>query len=65
MSNLGPRPLNSFVNDMPEYVNDCTLIQYADDTQFLHSLTLIEVDLLINQTDETIWKAKVCANDEC
>ena len=35
-----------------------TLIQYADDTQFLHSSSIHEVDSLIQMTELTLRKAR-------
>ena len=33
---IGPVLFNILVNDMIDGINDCVLVQYADDTQFLH-----------------------------
>ena len=56
--NMGPILFNIYVNDMRENINDCTLIQYADDTQFLHSSSIHEVDNLIQMTELTLRKAR-------
>ncbi len=55
---LGPVLFNIFVNDLSTYINDCTLVQYADDTQFLHSSPVHELDLLCNKTETTLRRIK-------
>ncbi len=55
---LGPILFNIFVNDMAIEIDDCTLVQYADDTQFLHSNTINELDNLVKNTEETLRKAR-------
>ncbi len=37
---LGPILLNIYVNDMADYITTRTLVQHADDTQFIHSGSL-------------------------
>ncbi len=46
---FGPILFSIFVNDIFEYVNDCVLIQYADDTQFIHSGNINNLDQLISR----------------
>ena len=41
---LGTKLFNICVNDMSDDVNDCILLQYTDDTQFLHSSTINNID---------------------
>ncbi len=55
---LGPVLFNIYVNDMYEFVTDCKLVQYADDTQFLHSDSLDNLDTLIKNAEITLTKAK-------
>ncbi len=55
---LGPVLFNIFVNDLSTYINDCTLVQYADDTQFLHSSPVHELHLLLNKTEITLRRIK-------
>ncbi len=50
---LGPLLFNIFVNDLPEFIGDGTLVQYADDTQFLYSGSLDDLKLIIYKTKET------------
>ncbi len=48
---LGPLLFNIFV---PEFIGDCTLVQYADDTQLLHSGSLDDLKLVISRKEETM-----------
>ncbi len=45
---LGPILFNIFVYDLSTYVNNGWLIQYADDTQFLHEGSIDELEELFN-----------------
>ncbi len=38
-------------------LNDCVLVQYADDTQFLHTGIVNNLENLIFKTEETLTKA--------
>ncbi len=51
---LGPILFNIFVNDLSENIKDCIIVQYADDTQFLHTSTVNEIASLISNTEETL-----------
>ncbi len=42
---------------MSSCLNDCVLVQYADDTQFLHTGTVNNVENLNVKTEETLTKA--------
>lgn len=55
---LGPILFLTYVNDLPHYISDCLVIQYADDTQFIHTGNLDEIQELINKGEETLLKAK-------
>ncbi len=44
---LGPILFSIYVNDMSSCLNDCVLVQYADDTQFLHTGTINNLENLI------------------
>ncbi len=55
---LGPILFSIFVNDISEYVNDSVLIQYADDTQFIHSGNNNNLDQLISRAKSTLSNAK-------
>lgn len=60
---LGPFLFIILVNDMAkkvnEIINDCTLVQYADDTQFLHSASVNELDYLVNKAEITLRNARL------
>ena len=55
---LGPILFNLFVNDMAHYITNCSLTQYADDTQFLHSGTLSELPNIISEAEQTLNRAR-------
>ncbi len=55
---LGPILFNIYVNDMADYITECTVVQYADDTQFLHHDTLENLDNIIKATEATLAKVK-------
>ncbi len=55
---LGPILFSIFVNDMSDHINDCILVQYADDTQFIHSDNINNIDQLITRAKVTLSNAK-------
>ncbi len=55
---LGPILFTIFINDLTDTINECEVIQYADDTQFLHSGTLDTLPHLITQAQATLTRAK-------
>ena len=55
---LGPILFTTYVNDTSNYINDCVLIQYADDTQFIHSDYINNIDQLISRAKATLSNAK-------
>ena len=54
---LGPILFGMYVNDLSDHVN-CFLVQYADDTQLLHTGTLNNVDELIRNTEDSLKKCR-------
>ncbi len=54
---LGPILFTVYVNDMQEHFNDCTLIQYGDNTQFLHSAPLQDLHTLVKNVETTQSRA--------
>ncbi len=56
---LGPILFNIHVNDVSNYINDCLLVQYADDNQFLHSGTIHEINTLISRTENTLKQIRL------
>ncbi len=55
---IGPILFNINVNDVADHITDCLLVQYADDTQFLHTSTVDNLNLLIRNTESTLLKLK-------
>ena len=55
---LGPILFSIYVNDLSQYVSDCLVIQYADDTQFVHTGNVNDVQDLIHKGEETLSKVK-------
>ncbi len=55
---LGPILFIIFVNDLSESITDCEVVQYADDTQFIHSGTLDSLPHLITHAQATLTRAK-------
>ncbi len=55
---LGPILFSVYVNDISDYITDCTLIQYADDTQLLHQGHLENLHEVINQAGIALKKIK-------
>ncbi len=52
---LGPMRFSIYVNDLAEKINSCSIIQYADDTPFLHADTVNNLEDLISKTEETLF----------
>ena len=55
---LGPILFTVYVHDMAEYFSECTLVQYADDTQFLHSGSLEDFKTMIKEAERTLVRAR-------
>ena len=56
--NLGPILFNIYVNDFRNNVGDGLFIQYADDTQFLHSDYLANIAGIINKTEASLQETQ-------
>ncbi len=54
----GPVLFSIYVNDLCESIDQCSLKQYADNTQFLHTDTIDNFEALISRTVETLRKVK-------
>lgn len=52
-----------FVSDVVETACDSEVIQYANDTQFIHSGTLDTLPRLTTQAQATFTRAKAYSND--
>ncbi len=59
---LGPILFTIYVNDLQTNVNDCLQIQYADDTQFIHSEYVENLPELLRKTEETLERVKMYFN---
>ena len=55
---LGPILFSIYVNDMAISLQDCLLIQYADDSQILVTGTVDELDMLIGRSERLLEAAK-------
>ncbi len=55
---LGPILFSVYGNDISDYITDCTLIQYADDTQQRHQGHLENLHEVINQAGIDLKKIK-------
>ncbi len=55
---LGPISFLIFVNDLSQCISDCFIIQYVDDTQFIHTGSIIRLQNLIQRGEETMSRAK-------
>ena len=55
---LGPILFSIYVNDLVENVDACSLIQYADDTQFLQADTIENLGNLISNTESALCNIK-------
>lgn len=59
---LGPILFNIYGNDLSYAFSDCQVIQYADDTQFIHTGDINDIRGLISRGEECISKAKLFFN---
>ncbi len=44
---------------MKDNISDCTLVQYADDTQLLHQGPVESLSEIMHQTENTLRKIKI------
>ncbi len=59
---LGPILFTIFVNDLAEEIHECKIIQYADDTQFVHTGTVDALPHLLTAAQATLSLAKAYFN---
>ena len=57
-STLGPILFNIYVSDMSKFINNCLLVQYADDTQFLLSGKTNELNTMLKKVEKTLRQIK-------
>ena len=55
---LGPVLFAIYVNDLCLNVQDCVVVQYADDTQLLHSDSLDNLNTLIRKTEASLLRTQ-------
>ena len=55
---LGPILFSIYVNNLAGILNVCSLIQYADDTQFLQTDTVNNLEDLISKTEDALHNVK-------
>ncbi len=60
---LGPVLVTILTNDLTETINDCLVVQYADNTQFVHSGTVDTLPHLIARAETTLSRAKSYFNN--
>ncbi len=61
-STLGPILFTIFVNDLAEKIHGCETIQYADDTQFVHTGTVDALPDLLTAAQATLSLARAYFN---
>ena len=54
----GPLLFTIYVNDLPQYMNDGLLVQYADDTQILLTGNISDLDTLKRRAEVILDKAR-------
>ncbi len=55
---LGPILFSIFVNDLAQHIPDCLVIQYADDTQLIHTGTITNIHDLVHRGEVALSQAK-------
>ena len=55
---IGPILFLIFVNDMAQIATGCSLVQFADDSQFIHTGTVDKIDELVKAAELTLLNAK-------
>ncbi len=62
---LGPILFTIFVSDLAEEIHGCKIIQYADDTQFVHTGTVDALPHLLTAAQATLSLAKAYFIKNC
>ena len=59
---LGPLLFLIYINDLPEYIRDCLLVTYADDTQILLTGEIDKINELLQKAKDVLICAKAYFN---
>ena len=43
-----------FTNDLPSYIDDCKIVMYADDTQFIHCCDMVDLPELQSRVETSL-----------
>ena len=56
---LGPILFNIYVNDLQNYLSDCFIVQYADDTQIVIDGYINNLEDMVRRAEEVLHRAKM------
>ena len=59
---LDPILFNIYVNDLSYFFSDCMVIQFADDTQFIHTGDINDIHGLMRRGEDFMKKAQLYFN---
>ena len=62
---LGPHFFTIHINDMPEFLPNCLLVLYADDSQILLTGTIDDLEELITRAEDILLRAKSYFKENC